>query len=156
MVFAKMLFETGKIEDVNYQIYLRWFDSFVEECPVEQIVYVKADPEICHERIAKRSRAGESNIPLSYLEECHRYHESMLDRTSPDCACHEQLLLNGNVDIYENEDALKQMIEDVISFIVPSPSLSGEEDASTTFIKPLCLENLLAAAAEASSVEEVA
>ena len=27
MVFAKMLYESGLIEDVNYQIYLKWFDG---------------------------------------------------------------------------------------------------------------------------------
>ena len=34
LVFAKMLFESGKMEDVNYQIYLKWFDTFSVDCPV--------------------------------------------------------------------------------------------------------------------------
>ena len=28
MVFAKMLYDSGKIEYINYQIYLSWFDAF--------------------------------------------------------------------------------------------------------------------------------
>ena len=27
-IFAKMLYDDGKIEDVNYQIYLKWFEEF--------------------------------------------------------------------------------------------------------------------------------
>ncbi len=117
MVFAKMLFESGKIEDVNYQIYLKWFDAFTEECPVNQIVYVKTCPMLCHERIVKRSRTGEDCIPLEYLQECHKYHENMLDKESKECVCQDQLILDGNVDIYESEDALPAMIEAVKKYI---------------------------------------
>ena len=51
MVFAKMLYDTGKIEHLNYQIYLNWFDTFASEFPINKIVYVQTKPEICHERI---------------------------------------------------------------------------------------------------------
>jgi deoxyadenosine/deoxycytidine kinase len=118
MVFAKMLFETGYIEDVNYQIYLRWFDCFVEECPLARVVYVKTDPSLCYERIAKRSRIGESSIPLTYLQDCHRYHEEMLNQLSLNCVCQEQLMINGNVDIYETASALTEMIHQVEAFIL--------------------------------------
>ena len=30
-VFAKMLYDDGKIEEVNYQIYLKWFDEFIND-----------------------------------------------------------------------------------------------------------------------------
>ena len=33
-VFAKMLYDEGKIEEVNYQIYLKWFDEFIEDIPI--------------------------------------------------------------------------------------------------------------------------
>ena len=33
-VFAKMLYDSGKIEEVNYKIYLQWFDEFIEDIPV--------------------------------------------------------------------------------------------------------------------------
>lgn len=117
-VFAKMLFEQGKIEDVNYQIYKRWFYAFIDEVPLEKVIYVKTDPTICYSRIAKRSRQGESVIPLAYLDECHTYHEKMLDRTSESVCCNDQLILDGNKDIYENANYLNEMIEQVKSYIV--------------------------------------
>ena len=53
-VFAKMLYDDDKMEEVEYKIYLQWFDSFAKDFPIEKIVYIKTDPEVCLERIAKR------------------------------------------------------------------------------------------------------
>jgi deoxyadenosine/deoxycytidine kinase len=68
-VFAKMLYDSGNIEFINYQIYLTWFDTFVKDFPVNFIIYVKADPETCHQRILERSRKGEDNIQLIITNE---------------------------------------------------------------------------------------
>jgi deoxyadenosine/deoxycytidine kinase len=116
-VFAKMLFDSGNIELVNYKIYLEWFNTFADEFPVSKVIYVNTDPEICHQRIEKRSRTGESNIPIEYLQNCHKYHNNMLDVNSDDCVCKEQLVLNGNIDIYENKEQLNEWIDKINNFI---------------------------------------
>jgi deoxyadenosine/deoxycytidine kinase len=117
LVFAKMLFDSGNIELVNYKIYLKWFDTFAEEFPVNKVIYVNTIPEICHQRIEKRSRTGESNIPLEYLQNCHKYHNNMLDINSDNCICKEQLILNGNIDIYENKEQINEWICQINTFI---------------------------------------
>ena len=118
MVFAKMLYDNGKIEAVNYQIYLNWFDTFSGEFPVHKVIYVKADPEKCYQRIAKRSREGEENIPLEYLTSCSLYHDNMLDKITDTCVCNEQLILDGNVDIYENKTQVDQWIQEIEQYIL--------------------------------------
>jgi len=118
MVFAKMLYDSGKIEDVNYQIYLNWFDTFSGEFPVHKIVYVKASPEKCYQRIARRSREGEENIPLDYLTSCSLYHDNMLDKTTSTCVCDEQLILDGNIDIYENKTQVDKWIQEIEQYIL--------------------------------------
>jgi deoxyadenosine/deoxycytidine kinase len=118
MVFAKMLYDSGKIEDVNYQIYLNWFDTFSGEFPVHKVIYVKAAPEKCYQRIAKRSREGEENIPLEYLTACSLYHDNMLDKTIDSCVCHEQLILDGNIDIYENKTQVDEWIQEIEQYIL--------------------------------------
>ena len=40
-VFAKMLYNDDKIEKVNYDIYLRWFDEFTQDLPLNGIIYIK-------------------------------------------------------------------------------------------------------------------
>jgi deoxyadenosine/deoxycytidine kinase len=117
MVFAKMLYDSGKIEHVNYQIYLSWFHTFSEEFPVHKVIYVKADAEICHGRIMKRSRDGEGNIPIDYLESCNVYHNNMLNNSSSECACLDQLVVDGNIDIHENEKQIELWINEINQFI---------------------------------------
>jgi deoxyadenosine/deoxycytidine kinase len=113
-VFAKMLHDEGKIEDVNYQIYLHWFDEFAKDYPVSDIVYVHAEPKKCHERIHKRSRVGEEIIPLSYLENCHKYHEDFMNIFEEN----QKLILDGNVDIYENEHIVEKWLESIDAHII--------------------------------------
>jgi deoxyadenosine/deoxycytidine kinase len=121
-VFAKMLHDMKKIEDVNYQIYTKWFDTFAQECPIHRCVYVKTDPEICHERIIKRSRTGEDSIPLDYLTSCDEYHKSMIFKILPmfERSSEDVIVLDGNIDIYSNPTELTNWIERISKFIEQS------------------------------------
>ena len=119
MVFAKMLFDNNNISLENYSIYLKWFNTFVDSFSVDKIVYVKTDPTICYTRIQKRSRTGESNIELDYLQKCHNYHEIMLDINRDKCVCKNQIIVDGNADIYDNPNQLAQWILDIETFIMP-------------------------------------
>lgn len=105
MVFAKMLYDTHKIEYINYQIYLNLFDTFKNDFNVNNIIYIKTDPDICYNRILKRARNGENNISVDYLQLCDTYHNNMVDILECD-----KIVLNGNVDIYENTSHLNDWI----------------------------------------------
>lgn len=117
MVFAQMLRDSKEILYEHHQIYLKWFETFVCDYPVDKIIYVNTPPKICHERIAIRSRNGESVIPLDYLEKCHNYHNIMINPYSTKCVCKVQLLLNGQINIYENKEALIEWLEQIDVFI---------------------------------------
>jgi len=117
-VFAKMLYDSGKIEDVCYQIYNKWFDTFIFDLPIEGIIYVKTNPDICNKRIILRSRNGESSIPLSYLENCHTYHNNMISVLQNNSHTNKFLELNGNVDIFENKNQINQWILEIERFIL--------------------------------------
>ena len=114
-VFAKMLHNQGKIEDVCYQIYLTWFDEFAKDFPINYSVYVNTEPLNCYYRINKRARIGEDIIPLSYLQECHTYHEEFLDDSSEIKT--KKLVLDGNVNIYENDSVLDDWLEQINDFV---------------------------------------
>ena len=79
-VFARMLHEDGKIEQVNYVIYNEWFDTFSHKHKYDGHIYLRATPEICYERVKKRSRSGET-IPLEYLTKCHDNHDNWLTQS---------------------------------------------------------------------------
>jgi deoxyadenosine/deoxycytidine kinase len=78
-IFAKMLHDDGVIEDINYQIYLSFFNEFSLDFQADGVVYIDADADICLERIGKRSRQGEGGIPLDYLQKCKKYHDDWLN-----------------------------------------------------------------------------
>jgi deoxyadenosine/deoxycytidine kinase len=80
-IFAKMLYDSSKINEIEYLIYKKWFNEFIDELPVPHIIYIKTKPETCMERVKKRNRKGET-IPLSYLQSCHDYHEKWINGTS--------------------------------------------------------------------------
>jgi hypothetical protein len=67
---------------------------------INDVIYIKTEPSKCYERVHIRAREGEELIPLSYLEECHKYHEEFLDLERG--LFKEQLVLDGNNDIYLN------------------------------------------------------
>ena len=107
-VFAKMLFDQSKIEDVNYQIYLSWFDEFADDYPIETIIYVNTNPDICYDRIQKRSRLGEEVIPLNYLASCDQYHNEFIKIMSKICNIIE---LNGNKDVFIESNIINEWID---------------------------------------------
>lgn len=114
-VFAKMLYDQGKIEEVTYQIYLHWFDEFAKDFTIDNVIYVNADPQKCYERIHKRARLGEEIIPLSYLKNCHKYHEDFLNENSDFTV--EKIILDGNIDIFENEKIIERWIDQTMSIL---------------------------------------
>jgi len=115
-VFAKMLYDSEKIEHINYKIYLQFFDTFVKDYGVDKILYIKADPEKCSERILKRGRSGEQNIPLEYLIECDSYHNDMIDHA--DLKNTIKIVIDGNIDIYENSSESMERIEKIKKYIL--------------------------------------
>lgn len=111
-VFAKMLYDNGKLSDIEYQIYLKWFDDFVDLIKVQKTVYLKTDPEICYQRISIRNRGGEENISIDYLKECHLYHEDMITNNLA-----ENLIINSNVDFTNDPSIIKKWILQIDEFI---------------------------------------
>ena len=110
-----MLYDQLKIEDVCYQIYMNWFEEFAKDFPINYSVYVKTEPTKCYERIHKRARVGEEVIPLSYLQDCHNYHEEFMNN---DVIKSEKIVLNGNIDIYENKLIVDQWIQQINNIIL--------------------------------------
>ena len=101
-VFAKMLYDSAIMTDVEYQIYNKWFDSFISEIHMQGVIYLKTDPVNCQKRVHQRSRDGEV-MDLRYLESCHAYHDEYVKRFR-------LLELDGNRPFDEmKDDAVREM-----------------------------------------------
>ena len=108
-VFAKMLYDSGNIDNIEYSIYLKWFDEFIDilnpgnKFYVNKMIYIKTTPEICLERTKIRNRQGEQDMPLDYLTSCNNYHTDFINEVSIP-----KLILDGNEKIE---------LETIINFI---------------------------------------
>ena len=98
-IFAKMLHADGKMDDICFQIYNQFYKEYMADVELDGIVYIDADAEVCHERIEKRSRIGESDIPLEYLQKCKSYHHAWLSTTKT-----QVLNINANADVTYNKN----------------------------------------------------
>ncbi len=78
--FAKNCYERGVMTKIEWQLYQEWFEWLAIQCmPRPQgFIYLRASPEVCYERLKKRSRSEEESVSLSYLQEVHRKHEDWL------------------------------------------------------------------------------
>lgn len=77
-VFASMLRDAEHIGEVEFAIYTKWFDHFINDLPRHHMLYLRTSPEVAQRRVQGRDRKGEE-IPLSYLETCNAYHERWLE-----------------------------------------------------------------------------
>ena len=104
-VFAQMLFDSGKISDIEFQIYNYWFDTFENETKIDVILYVNTEPEECMNRIKTRNRSEESSVELDYLKDCHQKHVEWLDKEKSKI-----VFING----HQNKENMKN---DVLNFV---------------------------------------
>jgi deoxyadenosine/deoxycytidine kinase len=80
LIFAKMLYDDGKITTVEWKLYEDWFKwlSYEFNSVPKKIIYLRCDPNVAFQRIHKRNRCEESGITFEYIEKLHKYHDEWL------------------------------------------------------------------------------
>jgi len=81
-VFAEMLRASGDIDEMEWQLYLQWFDTFAAYLPLRGIIYLTTCVGTSAKRIVQRGREGEEAIPLDYLSALDAQHERWLGATT--------------------------------------------------------------------------
>jgi deoxyadenosine/deoxycytidine kinase len=77
-VFAQMLKSQRKLDDIEWQLYMKWFDAFAAEMPYKGIIHLATSAETSKDRIGKRQRAGEEGIPITYLNDLDAAHHTWM------------------------------------------------------------------------------
>jgi deoxyadenosine/deoxycytidine kinase len=77
--FTKNGYEQGFLTDVEWHVYMQWFEFLTQKCALPKgFIYLRTSPEISFERIKKRNRFAETNISLDYIRQIHEKHEEFL------------------------------------------------------------------------------
>uniref|UniRef100_H3C966 deoxyguanosine kinase n=1 Tax=Tetraodon nigroviridis TaxID=99883 RepID=H3C966_TETNG len=81
-VFASNLFEGGDMTETEWSVYRDWHTWMLKQCEpaiaLDAIIYLRAPPQGCMQRLLHRGREEEQGLPLEYLEQLHLKHESWL------------------------------------------------------------------------------
>ncbi|XP_075712788.1 deoxyguanosine kinase, mitochondrial-like isoform X2 [Rhinoderma darwinii] len=87
-VFAKALFELNHLNEIEWSLYQEWHSFLIEEfgkrAALDGIIYLRATPEKCFERLQKRARKEEKTVTQGYLQKLHDQHECWLIEKATD------------------------------------------------------------------------
>lgn len=78
--FGHLVHADGNMTQEEWDIYAETFGALKRFLRYPDLmIYLRASPELCLERIKRRSRSEESGVPLDYLRRLHEEHEQLVD-----------------------------------------------------------------------------
>ncbi|XP_029960709.1 deoxyguanosine kinase, mitochondrial isoform X1 [Salarias fasciatus] len=124
-IFALNMFELGCINSTEWAVYQDWHSFLVEQfgqqVELEGIIYLRAPPQTCLERLERRGRAEEEGVKLDYLEKLHLQHERWL--VQKDTEIHFEKLkqipvlqLDASMEFQRSPEVQEQFIAKVKNF----------------------------------------
>ncbi|GAB2771473.1 deoxynucleoside kinase [Rhabdobacter roseus] len=79
-IFARNLYDSGKMTERDYQSYLMLFDTIIKAVqPPDLMIYLQADIPKLVRQIKKRGRDFEASISEEYLKDLNRYYDQFAD-----------------------------------------------------------------------------
>jgi deoxyadenosine/deoxycytidine kinase len=78
-IFARNLFESGKMEERDYRNYQDLYNEMIKHLdPPDLMIYMRKSVPRLVEQIQRRGRDFEKNIPVDYLECLNRYYDEWI------------------------------------------------------------------------------
>lgn len=124
-IFALNSFELGCINSTEWAIYQDWHSLLVEQfghrVELEGIIYLRATPQTCMERLKVRGRTEEQGIEQDYLDKLHIQHEKWLVENSTEVHFEKLrhipvLQLDASVEFQRDPKVQQQFITKVTEF----------------------------------------
>ena len=113
-IFAKMLHDDGVMNEMEYKIYNLFYNDHKDLYTPTGYVYLDTNADVCLERIKKRSRDGEANIELEYLQRCQNYHDTWLKNKDLETPV---LIIDTNKDVNHNNDEGNEWVTKISDFV---------------------------------------
>ena len=110
-VFVKGLLEQGILSHRDFRTYRRLYQALLHVAtPPTLMIYLRASVPTLQERIARRARPSELNIPAAYLEHLNRRYEDWFRRFD---LCPVLTLTTDDLNFIERADHRARLIEQI-------------------------------------------
>ncbi len=104
-VFGQLLYEDNMMNQLEWKLCDEFYNSYGWLPDV--IIYLRCDPEICHNRINQRNRESENGISIDYLKSIHSKYEELYMNNN-------DILKNTKVIIIDATQTIDNVINNVI------------------------------------------
>ena len=114
--FAENCYESGKMTKLEYDVYCKWNEWLSGEFNVrpDAYIYLRCCPNVNSDRIAKRSRDGENNIPIEYLEILHNKHDKWMAKEKETIPV---LTIDALKD-FNDPEVMDKIFEELYNFVI--------------------------------------
>ncbi|MCC7440179.1 MAG: deoxynucleoside kinase [Bdellovibrionales bacterium] len=114
-IFARNLYEQGKMEERDYQNYLKLYEVMCEFLtPPDLVIYLRKSLPRLKDNIRKRARDYERNIPDDYLANLNRYYDEWMERYTQG----KKLIIDSDdLDFLHNRDHFEGLLTQVANTV---------------------------------------
>jgi len=125
----------GYFSAVEWDVYLQWVEFIFanKSAAPAGFIYLQTTPEVCHARIGKRNRTGESGIPLDYLQKIHYWHERFLTQkmgVTPELRATPVLTLDVTPDFASSPERMAELAAEVQNFMAENAPFNTQRALS--------------------------
>jgi deoxyadenosine/deoxycytidine kinase len=116
-IFAKMHYEKGTMNAVDYETYTNLFDAMVMTPYFphpDLLIYLEGSLDDIIVRIKERGRPMEQQTPIEYWIEMHKRYEDWINQFN---ACPVLRLNINDYDLIQNENSVEPIIERIATFM---------------------------------------
>ncbi|PLT27675.1 deoxynucleoside kinase [Peribacillus deserti] len=116
-IFAKMHYEKGTMNKVDYETYTSLFEAMVLTPYFphpDLLIYIEGSLDDILERIQVRGRPMEQQTPIEYWKEMHARYEEWINHFN---ACPVLRLNINDYDLINNEESIEPIVERIASFL---------------------------------------
>jgi deoxyadenosine/deoxycytidine kinase len=108
-VFASLLKDAGKINEMEWKLYNEWFYWLTQrnELLPSHYIYLRADYNTSYNRMLKRARNEEETIPIEYIKKVAEKHDEWISSISDD----KKTVFDVNSDFESSFKKQSEMLE---------------------------------------------
>ncbi|PAA55385.1 hypothetical protein BOX15_Mlig000511g10, partial [Macrostomum lignano] len=133
-VFVENLHMQSLMDSMDYHILMEWYNLWVSDqtYDIDVIIYLRAKPSVCLERVKKRNRSEECDLSLELLEQLHQLHEDWLINHKFGCPSTRVVVLDAEQDFDSLMAVYDREVLPILRDFAGEPAVNGSAESGET------------------------